>query len=677
MKFRYKLLAIVIGLLGLLYGILFTAAGNAVLKPLIEMKVQEQTHLESQLKQFSLTTHSIDILLDLNTNNTILIKGTYSLWSQSFSIEYALNLKKLNTLEALTKTKLNGSFVTSGTITGDMDAFGIIGKSDVAKSSTDYSVEVKDLNPTSIIAHVKELNLDSLLYMLNQKKYASANVNLDVNFKSIVAHHLDGTIKLETLGGMLNSKVLKKDFNITVPHTKFSMNLDALLQNDNVKYKYLLNSNLMKLTSSGVVAPTPLQVDLKYALDIQKLELLKPLTGADLRGTLSLNGDVKGSKKLMNVTLYSDVAASTTTVNAQLKEFQASSVKANIKGLKLQKLLYMMNQPHYADALFDMNVNITNANVKNLSGAIESKIYDGEVDSKYMTKAYSFESPMPKTNFLATTQTTLQGSNIVSTVDFSSTLADINITKALYNVKASSFNSDYKIKVHDLAALYFVTQRELKGEFIANGELSKAKELDFSMHSNIAGGAVDAKLHNDDFHADIKALQTLDILDMLVYPKIFKSNINAKLDYNIAASKGEFTGVLSDGTFTKNQVLDLTKRYAKFNMYKENFKGDVKAKINKENIVASLDLISNSSSIKTAKTLLNTKSKKIYSTININANGNPLVVKLKGDVNSPKVTVDASKLIQKEATKAVKKELDKVLNKDASKAINKLFKGLF
>jgi len=51
------------------------------------------------------------------------------------------------------------------------------------------------------------------------------------------------------------------------------------------------------------------------------------------------------------------------------------------------------------------------------------------------------------------------------------------------------------------------------------------KDLDFSAHSKVVGGVVDAKLHNDDFHADIKAIKTLDALYMLIYPKVFKSSL--------------------------------------------------------------------------------------------------------------------------------------------------------
>ena len=144
---------------------------------------------------------------------------------------------------------------------------------------------------------------------------------------------------------------------------------------------------------------------------------------------------------------------------------------------------------------------------------------------------------------------------------------------------------------------------------------------------------------------------------------MFKSSLDGKLDYNLLKESGVFIGKLRDGKFTQNKVLDLTKQYAHTDLYKETFKGDVNAKINKEHILASLDLVSNTSSIKTTDTKLNSKTQQIDSKIEILANKNPITVTLKGDVNSPKVGIKADDLMKKEATKAVKKEVNKLLKR--------------
>ncbi|WP_457749752.1 hypothetical protein [Sulfurimonas sp.] len=673
MKYLTWLIGTLLAIFIMVYVVAFTGFGNSMVKPVIEDKIKEQTKLASKLKVFSLSMSSFKILLQLNKNNIIKVEGKYSIFSKSFDIKYSVNLQELKTLQPLTSIQLQDSFFTEGTVKGDDKLFTVLGKSDVAKSKTDYKVVMTDLNPSSIIAKVDTADLESLLHMLNQKPYASADVNLNINFKNITPHKLDGDILLITKKGKLNSRVMKKDFNITIPLTAFSMNLNAKLKGDDVDYSYVLNSNLAKITSGGKIVPEPLHVNAKYALHVKELVVLKPITSADIRGKLNLNGTVVGNKEKMLVKGKSDLASSNTTFAAVLHDFAPKSVEADIKGLKLQKLLYMVKQPHYADALFHMNVKITNADVKNLSGLVKTEITKGVLDSKYITKIYKFKSQMPRTTFSAVTYTTLNKNLIDTKLSFISNLVNFDSKQVRFNTKDASLKTDYTIKVHNLNRLYFVTQKHLKGSFVAHGELQKAKDLDFTLLSQIAGGKLDAKLHNDDFVANLQALQTLDILDILMYPKVFKSSIDGKLMYNLADEKGDFTGVLSNGTFMPNQVLDLTKQYAHIDLYKQRFAGDIKAKIKKEKIIASLDLKSNTSSIQTKNTKIDSKTNTIDSKIDINANGNPLSITLKGNINRPKIGIDAKQIIKKEATKAIKKEIQKRIGKD----VGNLLKGFF
>jgi len=839
MKYLAWFGGILVTLLVAVYIVAFTPFGNGLLHPTIEAKIQEQTKLESKLSKFSLSMSDFEILLELNANNTILIKGNYSLFSQNFDVAYRIRFQELKTLKSLTATQLQSSFRTEGTVKGNIAFIEVDGSSDVAKSNTSYHIELTNFNPTSIIAKIENASLASLLYLGSQKQYASANINLDVNFKNINLHALDGDIKLITKNAKVNTKVMKNDFNITLPKTAFSMNLDAKLKGDDIDYTYILSSNLAKITSSGKVVPEPLKTDIKYGVDIKELAvlkpitnaplrgafktsgvvvgskqsmlingksnlggsrttykidlkefkpqsviasikgakvtkllymvgqpnfassdldidvkltslnpqdlagyldinlrnglvnskvmkkvyevnipkttfnskthvalkgkdidytiafnsnlakfnssgyfvpetmamdlkydvnvkelaLLKPITGADVRGAFRLNGKVKGDKKKLIVDGNSDFASSNTTFEATLKDFTPASVKAKMKNLKLAKVLYMVKQPHYADGVFSLDVDISDARSGKLKGKIVSSVKNGLLDSKYMTKAYEFTSPMPKTTFKIQTVTMLDGDIVDTKVNLDSTLANFDIKRARMNLKDGSLLSDYEAKVPNLDKLFFATERHMKGGISVNGELSKAKDLDLTIHSKVAGGVVDAKLHNDDFHADLKSLQTLDILKILIYPEIFKSSLNGKLDYNIAKEKGLFKGHLVDGKFTKNQVFGLIKEYAQVDLYVESFKGDVSANINKEHILAKMDIRSNTSAIVTKNTKLNAKTKKIDSRIIITANKTPVEVILKGDVKSPSVDVDLEKFMKSKAGEEIKKEAIKLFKK--------------
>lgn len=822
-----------------IYVITFTGFGNSLLQPVIESQIKEQTKLDSRLRVFTLSMSDFSIVLELDAMNSLSANGNYSLFSQTFDVAYRIDMNKLETLKPLTNAPFQGALKTTGTVKGDMAFLEVDGVSDVAKSDTSYHVELTDLNPTSIIAKIKEADLASLLYLGGQKAYANADVNLDINFKNIIPHQLDGNILLSTDKGRVDTAIMKKDFNLTLPTTAFTMNLDAVLQGDDVDYKYILNSNLAKITSDGKVIPEPLKTDIRYAVDVKELAVLKPITNAPLRGAFKTDGTVIGTKESMQIAGKSDLGGSNTTYNIDLKEFQPLSVIASIKGAKLEKLLYMagqenfaasdldvdikltslnpknlagyldiglknglinskvmkkaysvdipktkfnskthvdlkgkdidytmlfnsnlaqlnsegnivpdtmamnlkygvnvkelavlkpitgadvrgalkldgtvkgdkeelvvdgksdiassdtkfrailkeftpasinasmknlelakalymVKQPHYADGTFSLTIDIPDAREGKLKGSINSTIENGLLDSAYLTKAYKFKSKMPRTTFKSTTKTLLNGDIADTKVKFNSTLADLDIKQARVNIKDASLKSDYVTRIHSLDNFFFATDRHLKGKMQVEGELKKDKDLDVTFYTKVADGTIDGKLHNDDFHADLKSVQTLGLLDMLIYPKIFKASLDGKVDYNLLQEKGKFKGDLVDGKFTKNQMLSLVKQYTKVNMYEETFKGDVIADINKENIVASMDLKSRTSSIKTTKTKLNSKTQQIDSKIELNANKHPLTVTLKGNVNSPEVGLELEGLLKDKAGKKVEKELGKLFKK--------------
>ncbi|MDD5201776.1 MAG: hypothetical protein PHH41_01410, partial [Sulfurimonas sp.] len=214
-------------------------------------------------------------------------------------------------------------------------------------------------------------------------------------------------------------------------------------------------------------------------------------------------------------------------------------------------------------------------------------------------------------------------------------------------------------------AFYFLTQRHMRGALVAEGRVKKSKDLDVTLHSNIMSGTLEAKLHNDELYAELKSLQTQSILHTLLYPEIFEASLSGAFAYNLLADKGTFEAKFADGLFSKNEIFTLIKHYGILDMYAERFHGDINAKINKEFIVASLELLSNKSSIKTQQTKLNSKTKAIDSELDLVVNNNPISASIQGTTDAPKVSVDLERFMKSKAGDAVKKE------------VNKFLKGLF
>ncbi|MBU0631356.1 hypothetical protein KKA17_01805 [bacterium] len=662
MKYIGWVLGLVLSAVVLLYIVAFTAFGNNLVKPLLESKLQENTKLPLKVDVFKLTTNYIELTLLLNEKNSLHVDGKYSLFSQIFDIYYSCKFNELQTLSSLTKKELHGSFHTSGDVKGNPEFMKIDGMSDVAKSDTYYHIELTKFDPTSIIAKIKHARLEEFLALMGEKSYASAGIDLDLNFKNIKPHRLDGDMTLHVGDSKIDYELMKKEFGVGLPKTEFSMDAKARLKGDEALYMYEFKSNLANIQSKGIVTPSPLALDLTYNINVKELALLRPILKAPLRGKIDIEGNVKGTKENLHVRGKSDIASSKTVFDAELADFTPKQVNADIKNLNLSKFLYMVSQPHYADASVDVRMNIKD--LSSLEGNVVTEIKKGVLDVNYLSKSYGLKD-MPKVNFSAKTDSKLSKNSIDTGIALTSNLMTLAVNKASYNVKNQSIDTDYKIKLPDLGKLFFITKRDLKGAMAVEGRLQKEKDLDIKAHTDIFGGKVDAILHNDDLRADLSDVRTLPILEMLTYPQIFDSSLGGRFEYNIAKKSGKLDAKLTDGHFVNTQMINLVKQYTKTDLYKEKFLGRLSAGIDQENIVASLHLNSNNAKIDTKNLKLNSNTKHLEATIRVEANQNPLTLILKGEMSHPRITIDATELIEKEAGKAINKE------------INKFLKGLF
>jgi hypothetical protein len=336
-----------------------------------------------------------------------------------------------------------------------------------------------------------------------------------------------------------------------------------------------------------------------------------------------------------------------------------------MKNLQLKKVLYMLEQPHYADGILSLDIDLNDARSKSLKGKVAATITNGLLDAAYLKKTFAFESEMPQTIFDVTSESILNAKNIESKLTCNTNLGTLALQKLRFEWSDASFAADYKLTTQNLDAFYFLTQRHMRGGVVANGAFSQAKDFDFSLHSNIADGVVEVKIHNNALKTELKSLQTLKVLNIFIYPEIFQASMNGILNYDLLQKKGNLKANFLDGIFTQNQIFTLLQQYTAFDMYEEKFKGELNAAINKEFVLASLELLSEKSSLKTQNTKLNTKTKEIDSSLDLVLNNNPISASIQGKTDAPKISVDLEKFMKSKAGDALKQE------------VNKFLKGLF
>src|SRR5690606_15340032 len=116
----------------------------------------------------------------------------------------------LGALEKFINQKLNGTFQTNGVVKGKKELMQIHGVANNFGSTSQYSIILDDLKPTTIDFKAKSVDLEKVLYTLNQPAYSKGNIDIQGNITSIDPESLSGKVVTTITKGELNSKVFNE-----------------------------------------------------------------------------------------------------------------------------------------------------------------------------------------------------------------------------------------------------------------------------------------------------------------------------------------------------------------------------------------------------------------------------------------------------------------------------------
>jgi len=286
--------------------------------------------------------------------------------------------------------------------------------------------------------------------------------------------------------------------------------------------------------------------------------------------------------------------------------------------------------------------------------------------------------------------TSLVPNQAITNSIISSSIANLNINKAVFSFKDAALNTDYLLEIPNLTNLYDITSTKMRGAIDISGDLkSKNKSLLLTGKSKLLDGSLDFNLKNDDFHANINDLQIKKLTHMLYYPDVFDSTSDLTLDYNLLMKKGKLKGNLIKGHFLPNDFSSLLNQFAKFDITREVYESvDINTDINKLVLTTSLNMKSKNTNITADKSVLDLEKSTIDAYVNTKIKTTQFALKIKGKTTNPKISIDSKDLIQNQLNKQIDKNKDKIkeklnkvlkgkLGEDGAEEILKNFKSLF
>lgn len=674
---------IVVGLLLLVYVLVFSPIGNFIFKPVVQSQIDKYSPVPLTLSTFSVGLTGLEIVIKNEPKLEITLKGDYNLFTLNIDTALNVNASDISLFDEVAGMPLSGAFVLEASAKGKVfGALSAQAHSNIAKSKTDIKVELQNLNPLKIYADIAHLELAEVLAMIGQKPYVEGVLSLDADIVGNENMEFSGKNILEIKQGDFSQRLIAKDFGIQVPKTTFTIHQESIFDKKDIKQDFVFDSNVGKIKLSSTSNIESFDTKGVYSIVLSDISAFTPLLGMKVRGALRTEGSIEGGLENILIAGKTDIADSASTYSASIVKSALAKVKFDTQNLRIEKLLYMIYQPQYISASvggkaeawdFDKGIS-TQANFS-LKGVTSNPVIKKE-----------FDLDMPNTPFSANLNAKLDKGVGNANLIFDSNLARLNVPNIAIDLHKGAYSSPYSAILPDLKKLKFATKIELVGKFEANGDFALSENLRATFHTKSLGGNVDAELNGDNFNAKIKEVDLDSVLSMAQIQKVFSSKVNGDLVYNTASEKGTLKARLDNGRFLKNQLTDALKQYAKFDATGLVFNNiSLNSDINKMVLNSALNMQSGDFSLSGQNIITDLEKSTINAKLKTTLKKDTLGIKLSGNLTSPKVELDLGELlksrlgneVQKSVGKELEKTLDKHIDEGTKKEIGNTLKKLF
>lgn len=569
-------------IVAVLYGLLFTGFGNNLVKPYIEKTVKDKSGFDLELTKFDLNFKSLDISAIVNGEINADVKGKYSLFSQSFDLDYNVDIQNLNSF----KVKLDEPMGLNGQIRGKMKDFSANGVGKILDSDVRFLAVLKDLKPFDVDLDAKGLNVQKAMKLANQPAFLIGKINAVANIQNGF-----GEANITSNDLAINKDGLK-DKNITIPNNiALDLNSDITLKDNIITASSNLNSKLANIEAKE----TKFNLDNKnlesdFSLDILDLANLEPFTKQKLNGNLKVDGFTKVVDNKPEFVKFNLVGFGG-EVNANLQD---KILDAKINSIKIAELMGVASMPKAVSGVINGEIKINDVyDFNNIQGSAILNVIDGKINPVELKKMANLDFPQ-NNNFEISSKTLIENGIVDSVSNLASNLFKIDNLKAIYNLKEKDLKADFKASVDDLSKLKEFTKQTLKGNLKASGDISMKNNAlkGLNLNVNTLGGEIKASSNGSNLNADVNNLKLNDIFALIGQNPLASGDLKAKINLssidiknlNGTANINLSNSILNDKELSKM----LNKEFPK------NIKLNANSDINIANSIANFNAVINS-----------------------------------------------------------------------------------
>ncbi len=636
-----------------LFLLLFTNSGNNFLRPYISSYLSRKLDMNIQLESFTLKPNFLDTEAFVNGNNKIILNGDIDILEQKFDLDFVIRAKNF----IAKKEHIADNINIKGNIKGEIKKFFIKGFGKLSGSNISFSSDIINLKAKNLHLNMKKARIGEILALLNKPPYVSGIANININFNNLDINDLNGNADIAIPYGSVDTMLVKKDFNITLPVSLiFKAKSYSILKNKMIISKINLTSNIAKInTIKTIYNMENKNFESDYSLDVPNLKLLNSVIKIKLRGSFKASGEIKREDKKLSYLISTFSLGG----NAKIVGYD-KTIKIDANSLRMDKILYMLHVPKYLYSDININGIFDNKGNGKFIGNTKISLQNGKLNSELIYKNFNISIP-ENLSYDDNTSITSNEKQILFTSDLNSSVGNLKIIDGTFDILSDKLAGRYVINVDDLSKLSFLSKKEIfgkadfKGDFqYYNGMLTSSGKTD------IFDANTTYKYKNGDININSKNINTLKLSKTFGYPPIFDSNGTLQAYYNPKWKKGIFSIVFNNGKMMSNELSNVIFALSGFDMTKEAYKKSI-LNGNIQNDIANFvfDMNSSKSLLKIYNAKLNLKNKTVNAKYIVKIGDKDVEGDITGSIDHPKVKVNSSSYIKNKIEKLIDKKIPK------------------
>ncbi len=461
------------------YGLLFTQLGNNIIKPTLQEKISKAIGKNVIVTRFSLRPSTVILECALANKRFLAVKGALSLFSQKMDLDYTLDIPDIS--EFVNEKNLRGGITAKGKIAGDFKNFAVSGNASVFGGVASYKVILTNRKPTTIILSLSQLRLAKLLAMMKKPKFVDGVLSIKANLKNLGSGKSSGNAVITVEKGMTNADLLKKKFNFERAKIPFTANFHIVANGK------MLNANGNIKSSVAFFKLKKSYIDLNsfsangvYTLNIPDLNRLYFATKRHMRGKIFISGYFKKDKDVVVNAISKNLAGGVLSIN-----LKNDVVKVRYKDGRVTKLMDMLMYPKVFDSVANLNLTY---NIKTTKGTSHIVLINGHFLPNRMSFLINTLAGFDITREIykkSTIDSKIDNKTIVSDLYMKSRLTEITSKNAYINLNTNKIDMVLLVKIGSKPLKVFVkgslnkpsVKLDIKGFLIKGGVKKKLKGL--------------------------------------------------------------------------------------------------------------------------------------------------------------------------------------------------------